>query len=105
VASLEELRSLAPEDVFVRWMAATHLAERLRRATGQAHSVPMRYAVLGVVMEGESAAHAVYRVQGFMHGAHVETLRMTESGWRLSLDGVISRELRTHVRVGPRVVS
>lgn len=103
VGSIDELRSLSAGDVFVRWMAATDLSERLRRATGEPHSIrPVRYVVLGIVMEGDTTAHAVYRAEGLMHGALVESLRWTESGWRLSAEGVISRATRTHFRIAPR---
>lgn len=104
VMSVDELRSLAPDEVFVRWMSATEMTERLRRATGEPHRAVTRYIVLGVVMEGESTAHVVYRAEGFMKGVSVESLRKTESGWGLSAEGILSRSLRTHFRLGPRVV-
>ena len=105
VGSLEELRELPPEDVFVRWMAATDPAERLGRATGVVHVIPpVRYEVLGVVVEDPRTAHAVYRAEGFVQGVHVESLRLTELGWRLSVEGVISRALRMHFTLGARPV-
>jgi len=103
VSSIEELRSLAPEEVFVRWMTATQMTERLRRATGHAHVAASRYIVLGVVMEGDVIAHALYRVKGYRQGVQVESLGKAADGWRLSEHGVLSQALRTHFRVGPRV--
>src|SRR5205085_2712515 len=83
VGSIEELRGLSPEDVFLRWMAATDSAARLGRATGVAHVIPaVRYDVLGVVVEDARTAHAVYRAEGFIQGVHIETLRLIDLGWR-----------------------
>ncbi len=103
VGSLEELRELPPEEVFLRWMAATEPAERLGRATGVVHvTPPVRYEVLGVVAEDPQTAHAVYRAEGFIQGVHVESLRLTEQGWRLSVEGVILRALRMHFTLAAR---
>jgi hypothetical protein len=97
VASLEELRALPAEDVFLRWMAATDSAQRLERATGVVHAIaPVRYTVLGVVLENSHTAHAVYRAEGFFQGVHIESLQWTELGWRLTVEGVVTRALRTH---------
>jgi hypothetical protein len=103
VGSIEELQALPPEDVFLRWMASTESSARLARATGVAHVIPpVRYVVLGVVVEDADTAHAVYRAEGFIQGVHVESLRLTSFGWRLSVDGVISRALRIHFTLGMR---
>lgn len=105
VDSMEELQALPPEDVFLRWMAATDSAERLGRTTGVVHVIPpVRYRVLGVVVEDGATAHAVYRADGFIQGVYVELLRRTKQGWRLSVDGVISRALRMHFTLMTRPV-
>lgn len=97
VNSLEELRALPAVDVFLRWMAATDSAQRLERLTGIAHKIPpVRYTLLGVVLENPQMAHAVYRAEGYFQGVHIESLQWTESGWRLSVEGVVTRALRTH---------
>ena len=97
VGSLEELRALPAEDVFLRWMSATDSAQRLERLTGVAHVIaPVRYALLGVVLENPQTAHAVYRAEGYFQGVHIESLQWTELGWRLSVEGVVTRALRTH---------
>jgi hypothetical protein len=101
--SIEELRALSPGDAFERWMAATDHAERLGRATGVVHVIPpVRYGVLGVVVEDAHTAHAVYRADGFIQGVYVEPLRRTGEGWRLTVDGVISRALRMHFTLASR---
>jgi hypothetical protein len=105
VDSMEELQALPSDDVFLRWMAATDSAERLGRTTGVVHVIPpVRYRVLGVVVEDADTAHAVYRAEGFIQGVYVELLRRTEMGWRLSAEGVISRALRMHFTLTARPV-
>jgi hypothetical protein len=112
VGSIDELRSLPDDEVFVRWMTATDPVERTRRLSGHPADAeptdrgrpgerPLRqHVVLGCVREGD-AAHVVYRVEGYLDRPQVETLQRTPDGWRLGAEGVISRALRTFLRPIP----
>ncbi|MFL5541930.1 MAG: hypothetical protein ACJ8J0_23280 [Longimicrobiaceae bacterium] len=111
VGSIDELRSLPDDEVFVRWLSATDVAERKRRMSAQPSGAtsadgpavserpPVRKEVFGVVVEGDEA-HVLYRIpEGIWRPVQVESLTWTKLGWRLSVNGIVSASLRTHFRI------
>jgi uncharacterized protein (DUF433 family) len=110
--SVDELEGLSEGDVFVRWMAATDLSERTRRAyaaipgvtadEAAAHGHPPRpgRSVVGWVAEGEDTAHVLHRTgKGGWPDLRVESLVRTPAGWRLRAGGIVSEQLRSFFRV------
>ncbi|HVG45618.1 MAG TPA: hypothetical protein VM890_12845 [Longimicrobium sp.] len=109
VTSMDELRALPDDEVFVRWLTATDVAERRRRIHAQLHGValeeaeafpapPRRRRVVGCVVE-DGSAHVLYRDLDRGSAVQVESLASTDRGWRLTAAGVVSASLRTYFRM------
>lgn len=109
VSSIDELRALPDDEVFIRWLTATDVAERRRRMFAQLRGMdldqaqpfpapPARRRVIGHVIE-DGTAHVLYRDLDRGPGIQVESLTLTDRGWRLSADGIVASSLRTYFRM------
>jgi hypothetical protein len=108
VDSFRELEALSPAEFFVRYLAASTPAAKLRAALAVSHRPPAdveravqaqrrRWTVLGEVAEGPRTAHVVYREQwgddGNMDGGvRLTTLDYVEGRWWLRIDHTLLAE-------------